>query len=396
MIKRQFKNHFKGSVRAHILPVMVWLAAIAGVFYLVQHRSQRFEILGIAQGQVYQIAATCTGRLKSVSVKIYDKVVIGQTLAVVDTVLENETIQAQVNTIKAEIENLTAQLATIAEQYQSENTDRQINYNEENRRFAVDVESTRLNILEYKATLASDRVLLGDLNSELSISKRLFEQKIIEPYELEKAKVQYDTLSKKIEENEKLLNQAENDLKQALQRYAEFKSQKPYYVSVDKALDVIHKQIKVQEQLMAELLERFEPVELKSPINGVVIPIQGNLNDVALRRPGEGVIRRAGEVVREGDQILLIAESEPSEIIAYVDEMQSAYVKEGMTVQVANNADPQQIADLQITYISPVIEQLPERLWSSAGIPQWGRPILIKIHPDLKLYSGALVKIKLL
>ena len=390
------KNHYRNSFWMHIVPIIVWLAVCAYVVVLFSRRSNRFEVLGIAQGQVYQIATTCMGRLRSVPVKIYEKVTVGQTLAVVDTILENETIEAQIGTIKAEIENLTAQLSTIEEEYRSENTDRQINYNTESRRFVVDVENTRLTILEHKALLASDRILLGDLNTELSISKRLLEQNIIEPYELEKAKVQYETLSKKIEENENLLKQAESDLKQSLQRYEEFQAQKPYYSSVDKALDVIHKQIKVQEQLINELLARFEPLELKSPINGIVIPIQGNSNEVPLRRPGEGVIRRAGEVVNAGDQILAIAESEPSEIIAYVNEMQSAYIEEGMTVQIVNNANPVQMANVQITYISPVIEQIPDRLWTDPRYPQWGRPILMKIHPNVKLYSGALVTVKLL
>ena len=390
------KNHYRNSFWMHIVPIIVWLAVCAYVVVLFSRRSNRFEVLGIAQGQVYQIATTCMGRLRSVPVKIYEKVTVGQTLAVVDTILENETIEAQIGTIKAEIENLTAQLSTIEEEYRSENTDRQINYNTESRRFVVDVENTRLTILEHKALLASDRILLGDLNTELSISKRLLEQNIIEPYELEKAKVQYETLSKKIEENENLLKQAESDLKQSLQRYEEFQAQKPYYSSVDKALDVIHKQIKVQEQLINELLARFEPLELKSPINGIVIPIQGNSNEVPLRRPGEGVIRRAGEVVNAGDQILAIAESEPSEIIAYVNEMQSAYIEEGMTVQIVNNANPVQMANVQITYISPVIEQIPDRLWTDPRYPEWGRPILMKIHPNMKLYSGALVTVKLL
>jgi hypothetical protein len=137
-------------------------------------------------------------------------------------------------------------------------------------------------------------------------------------------------------------------------------------------------------------------LELKSPINGIVIPIQGNANEVSMRRPGEGVIRKAGEVVAAGDQILEIAESEPNEIIAYVSEMQSTYVSEGMKVQVVNNADPAQIANVQITYISPVIEKIPERLWIDPRYPQWGRPIIIKIHPEMKLYSGALVTVKLL
>lgn len=388
--------HRKGSLRLHIIPILVWLGAVACVVVLVSRRSHHLEILGIAQGQVHQIAATCTGRLRSVPVQLFEKVTIGQTLAVVDTVLENETLEAQLGTIQAEIAHLTAQLSTIQDDYIAEKTDRQINYAGDKRRFAVDVENSRLRILELKALLASDRVLLGDLNTEFIITQRLLEQDVIESYELEKARVQYETLSKKIEENEHLLKQAESDLKQSLQRYDEYLQHKPYYSSVDSALNVINKAIKVQEQLMNELLERFKPLELKSPINGVVIPILGNRNEVALRRPGENVMRRAGEVITAGDPIFAVAETEPSEIVAYVNERQLVHVQEGMVVELVKNNEPAQIARSQITYVSPVVEQMPERLWLNSIIPQWGRVILIRIHPDLKLVSGELVKIRLL
>ena len=100
--------------------------------------------------------------------------------------------------IQAEIAHLTAQLVTIQDNYLAEKTDRQINYVTDKRRFSVDVENARLRILELKALLASDRILLGDLNTEFKIARKLLEEDVIKPYELEKARVQYETLSKKI------------------------------------------------------------------------------------------------------------------------------------------------------------------------------------------------------
>lgn len=380
----------------HVVPVLVWLAAVAGVVFMFHNRSQRFEVLGIAQGQVHQIAATCDGRLRSVPVQLFEEVTLGQTLAVVDTVLENETVGAQLGTIQAEIAHLMAQLITIEDSYLAEKTDRQINYVTDKRRFVVDIENARLRILELKALLASDRILLGDLNAELKIAEKLLEQDVIEPYELEKARVQYETLAKKVEENEHLLEQAQSDLKQSSQRHDEYERHEPHYPSSDSALDVVHQAIKVQEQLMNELLARLKPLELKSPIDGVVIPILGNSNEVVLHRPGENVLRRSGEVITAGEPIFAVAEIEPREIVAYVEEIQLSHIREGMVVEVVKNSEPVQIARSQVTYVSPVVEQMPERLWANPAAPQWGRAILIGKHPDLKLACGELVRIRIL
>jgi hypothetical protein len=51
---------YLSRLRQHFLPILVWLCAVACVVVLFSRRSQRFEVLGIAQGQVRQIAANCT------------------------------------------------------------------------------------------------------------------------------------------------------------------------------------------------------------------------------------------------------------------------------------------------------------------------------------------------
>ena len=81
---------YLSRLRRHIMPILVWLSVLACVVGLFTRRTQRFEVLGIAQGQVRQIAANCSGRLKSVPVQLFEKVNLGQPVAVVDTILDNE------------------------------------------------------------------------------------------------------------------------------------------------------------------------------------------------------------------------------------------------------------------------------------------------------------------
>ena len=387
-----------GRLHPHVLPVLVWLGVAACVVVLFRYRSQRFEVLGLAQGRVHQIAATCDGRLTSLSVQLFERVSQGQPLAVIDTVLDDENLQAQLGTALAETQHLRAQVVTEQQRLVAEAANRQTDWAETHRRFSVDVENSKLRVLELMTLTETDRVALEGLklDSKAFVIQSILDQNDITFLGYQKAKATHNALAKEIEENEHLLKQTKADLDAAQRRLTEFSQQQPQHPSVDNALEVIYKEIEVQEHLIEELRARRMPLVLKSPIDGVVIPILGNANEVALRRPGENTLRRPGEVISAGDPIFAVAEIEPREIVAYVEERQLARVREGMVVEIVKNAEPAQIARSQITYVSPVVEQMPERLWRNPNIPQWGRALLIGIHPDLKLVSGEIVGVRLL
>ncbi|NQT01419.1 MAG: hypothetical protein HQ580_05325, partial [Planctomycetes bacterium] len=177
---------YLSRLRRHIIPFLVWLSAVACVVGLFTRRSQRFEVLGIAQGQIRQIAVTCTGRLKSVPVSLFELVEVGQTLAVVDTVLDNEQLleaelKSQLAATTAEIEHLVAQLVPTHETLLASEADREINRAAEMRRFLIDVEQTRLQILSLRSQIASDRIILEDLAMETKIVRDLLEQDAAAP-----------------------------------------------------------------------------------------------------------------------------------------------------------------------------------------------------------------------
>ncbi len=315
---KRIKSYQSGRLRLHVLPVLVWLGVLACVVVLFQHRARRFEVLGIAQGQIRQIAASCTGRLKSVPVQLFQKVRKGDTLAVMDTVLDNEHLQAQLDTASAEIQRLTALLLPTQEIMLAEAANLETNRIADNRRFAVDVENARLRILELKTLLETDRTMLEnlELNRKIFITQNIYDQNDATLYELQRTKVEYKALAKKIEENEHLLEQTKRDLIEAQQRRDKFAQRQLQHPSVESALEAIRKEIKVQEQLVEELLAKRTPLVLKSPIDGVFIQLHGRARDVVLRRPGEFVLRRPDEVVLAGDPILSISGVKTTEIIA--------------------------------------------------------------------------------
>ena len=377
-------------LRLHLLPVLVWLGALACVVMLFSRRTQRFEVLGVAQGQIHQIAATCPARLQDVTVLLFDTVTKGQTMAVVNTVLENERpralLQAQLDTALAEIERLTAQLVPTQDSFSADQADRDTNRISDARRFAADVENARLEVLRLTALIETDKITLEDLGWEIKITEELVEKQAIAPYELQKIKTQHNALAKRIEENERLLEQAKVSLEQAIQRKNEYAKIQPYHPSVDGALAVIRKAIVVQEKRMSELLAQLESLdtrevlELKAPSDGVVSQI----------------LHRPLEVVLAGEPILTVAEPNVTEIIGYATENSMNYIHEGLAVELIKNSEPTrvQIERSEVTYVGPVIEQIPAQLWQNPNIPQWGRPFRVKAPTQMKLIVGETVGIR--
>jgi multidrug resistance efflux pump len=393
---KKIGSYRPGRLRPHILPVLIWLVAAVGVGILFYHRSQRFEILGMAQGQVRQVAATCTGRLKNVPLELFQEVSKGEVVAIIDTVPDNEHLEAELAVANAEVQRLKAELAHTQQTLLAEAANLETDRTATQRRFYVDVENARLRVLDLKTQLETDRISLGslELNIKVYFTQNLSDQNDVIYYKLQKIRADRDVMAKKIEENQRLLAQAESNLKQAEQRRDEFVRRQLQHPSLDSALEVIRRAINVQEQKIEMLLARSEPLVLRSPIDGMVIQVLGRPRDVALRRPGELVLLRAGEVVLAGETILTIAETRPREIIAYANRQQLSRIREGMTVQLVKSTEPAQIANSQVAYIGATLERMPECLWEIPNIPQWGHPLLIPVPQGLKVIPGEMVGVR--
>lgn len=404
MKKMSPKSRHFGRLNMRVIPVLVWLAAVIIVIGLFSHRARRFEALGIVQGQVRQISLSCVGRVKSIPVELFEKVNKGQILAVMDTIPDNEKqlldaeLKAQLAAIIVERERLNAQLTETKEQLLADKTDREAGIIEQKRRFAVDVDNIKLRILELKATIASDQITLRDLAMEVKIVDGLLKRGAVERYELQKAKVQYESLARKIKENESALQQAQINLEQALSREKKYAEYELYQPETTIVLETIRQSIEAQEYLMDRVLEQYkalqsrESVELKAPFDGVVIPVPLQANETP--RPGEKMIRRAGEVVTAGEPILSVIESQPSEIIGYVTETQANRIQEGMEIELIKVSEPAQTVRSRITYVGPAVEQMPMRWWRNPNTPQWGRPFRIEAPAQMNLTIGEKVGIR--
>jgi len=372
------KNLRKGIVRLHVVPVVVWLCTLAGVVFLFNTRIQRFEVIGMAHSNTWQVSAVQASRIKSLEVKLFDEVKKGQILVILDP--ENsELIEARLNTIKAEVVRLQAELDANRHILDVGAKNSGIDMATERRRFLVNVEEAKLAILELETIIEPDRILLKDYKTEIDIETDLrVTGATTSLYNILKAQAQYDTLARKIEKNIELLAQAKDNAAEAQKRKNEFFSMQPVYPSPDIALLAISKAIDVQQQLMKEVLVEGRVLVIESPVDGVVSQI----------------IAKTGEVAAAELPILTISEINPTEVIAYASDSTHNRIKQGQRVELVKNGATPQIAQSQITQIGPAIDNLPERLQIRPDTPQWGRPFMVKIPPGMTLVPGEKVGIR--
>jgi multidrug resistance efflux pump len=389
---KKFNALSSGKIVSHIIPVIVWLAVLAGTIVLFKYKSQRFEAVGIVYGEERRIAATVAGRIKSVNYRLFDKVNPGDVVAVVDTVLDRKSleldIEAKRNVILAKIKQLLAQLDETRNKMESEQSAKKDNLNRTARNYYLDLDDAKFRVAELKSKIEPIKIKQKEIELEIksqalaASSPALTTQKRIEiSYEQERLKTQIEALAKQIEENQKLLLAADENQKLAEQRLKTFiaDSNQTINPSIAIALKPIEEEINVQYKAIDQLLVQSPELEIRSPFRGIVSDIR----------------RSMGEAIVEREPILTIVEYEPAYIVAYIGEDQLGQIKENMQLEIYKRSYPQKTAAAYVKQLGPVMEAVPNRLWPNTNVPLWGRPVMISIPDGMKdLLPGELVSIR--
>lgn len=378
----------QGTLSLHLITILVWIVAVAAVGALFLQRAQRCEVVGLAMGDVYNVAATSHGRVKSLPVKLFERVQAGETLVIINTVLDNETLQSQLEaekaTIELEIARLRAELAAAEEELRIQVAEHETDYTEALRRMSVDVERARLAALEIEAILEPDRILLKDLELEVRIVRDLIDKNAVEPYELQKAEAQYNFLAKKISENERLLAQARKNAQEASARLAKMEAREAVSPSLGLTLNPIRTAINVQykriDELLLEQMTQRVALPLMAPFDGIVSQI----------------IRRSGDPVLLGEPILSIARPTADTVMAWVKEESMEHIREGRPVKIVRRGHRGQVAMSEINRVGPAFLPVPAELWLDPQVPEYGLPFEVAVPPGMKIKPNEKVGIKLM
>jgi hypothetical protein len=155
------------------------------------------------------------------------------------------------------------------------------------------------------------------------------------------------------------LTQAQNAYQDAQLRKDQFEQSNPVspYFS-DRELAPTRKAILVQEKRLAELIKQRGIIVLTAPFDGIV----NTLDYKAIK--------------------------------TWVSQKSMSRFSINTKVEIVSLDSPQQRFVSQISHMSPSLELIPQRLWRSPTIPEWGRSILIPIHPDFTCVHNEVVGIR--
>ena len=151
--------------------------------------------------------------------------------------------------------------------------------------------------------------------------------------------MRFETLKKRIKENEPALAEAKTQLALATSRQIDY-SEAVSTLSDSELLSPLHAAITVQEQRINAVIEKKSHLVIKAPISGQVAHI----------------FHHAGEVVALGTPLLTITDPNSNLVLAYVDERFALTLKVDDSVEVVSKNNPKNVAAGNIKKIGPRIE----------------------------------------
>lgn len=373
-----------GRLFLRVLPVLVWLGAVACVVGLFHHRTSQFELVGIADAEVHDVGTNTRARLISVSVQLFKKVNKGDPVAVVNTVPDDERLDAEIAVIQAEINHLDAQLTELRKNYEALVFNQQAEWWAERRAFTADVVAAKTRIVDTNEVFENDQATLKEMQqgieiftienaADLGTDIALYNQ-------LKTMEANRDRQMEKIEREKGRLAKYQKELKDAEIREEKYITYYPRTgADPNEAKRVIYLAKEALERQMNELEERRRELVLTAPCDGFVSSIDNQVGEIG---------------ILPDFPVLSITEERPSSIIAYVGENLVGHFAPNKQVEIIKGSEPKQIGRSEITYIGPRVEQLPVRLWQDPAIPRWGRLMQIEIPLGMELIPGEMVGIR--
>jgi multidrug resistance efflux pump len=357
----------------HVGPILVWVLAVAGVTFMLADRSTEIVATGLVQGRRAPISPVETGTLGDLEVELLQEVRAGQVLARMD----EAQVRAEVALVSAEIEAVRQELALeTASRQQGTATDRQ--------RFAARVEDARLQVLEIKATLEPDRVTLADLDRDVASYRELLAKEMVSVREFERVEAERDALARRVEEHERLLDGAREELAEAERRREEFVARHGQRTGSEQdhlANRALASRITALERRLEMVLLRGENLALTAPFDGVVTQIMAS----------------SGQVLQPGEVVLTVAESHPARIVVWLEEAAVGRLEKrgdlratltqqrgGRTVEIR----------CEVARVGATIETKPPNLWRAPNRPETGRPVVLGVPENLHLVPGSRVTVR--
>jgi multidrug resistance efflux pump len=246
------------------------------------------------------------------------------------------------------------------------------------RRFQIDEERLRLEILSLRVVIETDEVERNRLDLEVERTRQLLDAGFLSQAEYDNVRLARQRVDVSLESNRNLLSQAEKEYAAARARRESFERGIEGRVETEPLLQPLRRAIEVETVRLNEIEVERKSLVLRSPVTGRVSQL----------------LCRGGQSVVPGEPILVVTEATPHEIVAWMPETAGELEEGRRRVLVASRTDPGKVAESVVIRTSPSIRQLPERLWRNPRVPDYGRAVVVAGVPALDLTPGELVTVR--
>jgi len=364
------------DLRQRTLPVVVWsLCAIVAAVMLLG-RANRFEYLGLAQAMDYPVSPVATGTVESVVVELYDRVSAGDLVARLDA----SQVLATVATSNATLRQLQAEFEATRVELESDGNQAVGSRAGTLRRFKMDEEQRRLDLLSLKVEVESKEIELEGLDIEADRARELWQAGVVAKNVFDTTRLGRDALRQALDDSRALMAQTDQEFLAAKQRREEYEAGLPQDAILDSMLQPLVEAIEVESHRLEELEVQRRALFLRSPVEGQV----------------SQVLCRRGQSVVPGQPVVIVSEASVHEIVAYLTEDDSRHVAPSTPVVISTRGAGGIVAESVVLRVGPTIQQLPPRLWRNPRVPDYGRAVVVAAAPGMQLTPGELVNVKLL
>jgi multidrug resistance efflux pump len=358
-----------------VMPFVSFAVCVLLTAYLWQRESQLPQTVGEVEAVRIDIAAGADGTLSPLYRShwtLFDRVEAGEVVARVD----ERPVQAQMKTLYAELTQLRKELIATEEQIALDQVDREHDQRRETFRLAWQIQRHRLDVLDRKALIETDRVELMRLEERVRFLERMRGDNVVSALELVEEQLRRDRVKQSVAENEKAKAEAEEQRRRAVERLQEYPDARQ--PQADKLLGPFEAAITVQEARMAELQVQIDGLQIRAPISGTIVAV--------FAWPGQNVL--------QGDPVLTLAAERGRYVVGYLRQAQRIRPAVGNPVDVRPRVPGARPVSAVVGRVGPQVELIPPHQRRDPRVLEWGLPVRITLPDGLAVRPGELVDIR--
>jgi len=344
------------------LYILLWIIALAVVFYLSQHWFINKKFIGIVERKSHPIGARESGKVQNMLIAIGDQVKKDQLLAMLD-----------ISDLKTTLDQLKQELTSI-KKFERAQWDR---YSIDVQRMALQLENEASDLIERLSLIESKSTELAGLNAEIERLNNAEQAGLGHSRDLADLILQRDALVSYLKEQRK-------DLAYQTQQVEKTRQSRKFLEAVN--VDSMTRSLLTEQMEYAESLRRLvADTEHRINLRTIVAPCDGYVTEM---------FARSGDVVDAFIPILTVEELKPAYLDVYVPEQSNIPLEPGMKVEIFSSRKREYNTTGVITFAHPGFTQASERL-SFRGQLFWARKVRVELPKDHHLVPGEVVNARI-